>query len=138
MGRKQATPEQQAAAAARRERFYAIAKTVGAMPDNERAALAASMGGCVMVTGRPLSVHNSCLAWFQNSNATMLGGFHQWRAAGRQVRKGERGILLWAPAGKRDADGAIVAPSVDGEGRQRFVPITVFDVSQTDPAGVTA
>jgi len=138
MGRKQATPEQQAAAAERRQRFYEIAKKIGAMPDEERAALAGKMAGAVMVTGRGLSVHNSCLVYMQRPDATILGGFHQWRKAGRAVRKGERGLMVWAPAGKLDADGDMVAASVDGEGRQRFVPVTVFDVAQTDAAGVTA
>ncbi|MCF8568423.1 ssDNA-binding domain-containing protein [Alicyclobacillus tolerans] len=43
------------------------------------------------------SFHNTLLIFLQKPNATMVAGFHRWKAMGRLVRKGERGISILAP-----------------------------------------
>lgn len=59
------------------------------------------------------------------AGATLVAGYREWQLAGRQVRKGEKGIPLTAPVTKKDPE----------TGEARMVSIStayVFDVSQTD------
>jgi len=121
------TPNQTAARDARRERFAALAGQIAELSPEARAALATSMPAIVTVEGRALSLHNACLVALQLPTATILGGYRQWLAAGRQVRKGEHAIMIWAPRMKKDAD------TGDDE-RAGFITISMFDVSQTDAA----
>ena len=114
---------QQQASAERRERFRALAKHVAALTEDARAALAQRMA-VRTIEGHALSVHNACLAYFQRADCTIVGGFNQWRAAGRMVRKGEHGIMLWAPSARKTEDSE--------ETSLGFVPITMFDVAQTE------
>ena len=125
------TPEQTAARDARRERFAALAGQIAEMTPEQRAAMAAQMPYLVTVEGHALSIHNACLVALQLPSATILGGYRQWQAAGRQVRKGEHGLMIWAPRMKKDAD-------TGDEERAGFIPINLFDVSQTDAADITA
>ena len=124
--RRPLTEAQSAASAERKARMRAIWKRIAEMPEDERAALAARIDP-VTVEGRKLSLHNACMIAMQNPSATVVGGFRQWKAEGRQVRKGEHGIGIWVPrfAGK-DAE---EAGEVEG-----FLFGTVFDISQTEPA----
>lgn len=132
--KKTLTPAQLAASQARHERFSALAKQLADMTDEQRANIAGQMPALVTIEGRALSLGNTLLTAMQCPSATMLGGFQQWRAAGRQVRKGEHGIMIWAPkTPKADAnkqEGEISS----AEERTRFITITMFDVSQTDEA----
>ena len=119
--RRPLTPEQVAATADRRAKFRDLAAAVSAMTDAERAALAARIMPTT-IEGHALSVHNAALAYMQRPDVTIVGGFRQWAAAGRQVRKDEHGIMVWAPTKNRDED----------SDRPGFVPITLFDIAQTD------
>src|SRR4051812_49985945 len=101
MRRHQPTAQQKAAAAERRTRFTELAKRVAALTDDERAALVARVGAVVTCEGRALSVHNSCLVLTQLPTASMVGGFRQWQAHGRSVRKGERGLCIWGPTSRK-------------------------------------
>lgn len=85
------------------------------------------------IEGHPYSHYNACMIITQDPHATILGGFHQWRAAGRQVRKGETGIVIWRPvSGKSQSDDDAPDDDSPAGARKRFVLIPVFDVSQTD------
>jgi hypothetical protein len=136
--RRQPTEAQRAAAAERRERFKALAARVAAMSEDERSALVMRLGAIVTCEGHALSAFNSCLVLTQFPGASMVGGFHQWRAKGRKVRKGEHGLMIWVPTGRKDS-GEESAPTSDspedGEKAKRagFVMGYVFDVSQTEP-----
>jgi hypothetical protein len=134
--RKAPTPEQREAAAARREQFRALAKRVAELPEGERAALVARVGAVVTCEGRALSLGNTLLLVMQCPGVSMVGGFWQWKAAGRRVRKGEKGLGLWIPAGKSGEGEEVPGEAGEGSegkgGRKRFVMGTVFDVSQTD------
>src|SRR5712691_8342222 len=102
MARRQPTPEQKAAATERRARFTELANRVADMTDDERAALVAHVGAIVTCEGRALSVHNSCLVLTQLPTASMVGGFRQWKAHGRSVKKGEHGLMIWVPTSRKD------------------------------------
>lgn len=136
------SPDQIEARDARRLKFSGLAKQIADMPDNDRAALAARMAGAVTIEGRSLSAGNACLIALQDPNATILGGFQQWRQHGRTVRKGEHGIMIWAPTQRREkpapAGAAAVLEPAAGEPSDRpgFIMVTVFDVAQTDAIGV--
>jgi antirestriction protein ArdC len=127
--RKQATPEQKAKAAARREKFQGIAKAVAAMTDEQRAQIVEKIGAVPTVEGRALSVFNSCLILNQNPEASMVGGFNQWITAGRVVRKGETGLMIFCPSKGKQSE----APEAGdlAEDKVRFFMGTVFDITQT-------
>src|SRR5262245_1721270 len=148
MARREPTAEQKAKAAERRERFKALAKMVSAMPAEARAALA-MRAGIRTIEGRELSIFNQCLVVNQLATASVVGGFHQWKRAGRSVVKGARGLAIWVPTGRgagveegpAEAAAGDVFSLVDGpdsaggageRGAVRgFVIGTVFDISQT-------
>lgn len=79
------------------------------------------------------SFNNLLLILAQNPDATMVAGFRQWQARGRQVRKGERSIKIFGFREKtiqrtddNEAD--------DNERVVRYFPaLSVFDIAQTDP-----
>ena len=64
---------------------------------------------------------------------TVVGGFRQWRKAGRTVMKGQRGACIWFPLGDKKQDGT---EDTTGAGEEksscRFGLATVFDVKQTE------
>lgn len=132
---KELTQDQRDKAAARKASFRALAKRVADMTPDARAELAGRMMP-QSVAGTSLSVHNACLIAFQNPNATIVGGFRQWLNAGRAVRKGEHGLMIWVPC-FRKPEGAEAAAG--GEPTDKFFVMgTVFDVSQTDAVEVEA
>jgi hypothetical protein len=133
--KKTPTPEQKAKAEARRESFKALVAEVAQWPEEKRTELMLSVGAVVNCEGRPLSMVNTLLLASQCPAVSMVGGFAQWLAMGRSVKKGEHGLALWIPAGKKKAD-ASEPEMVEEDGdekneRQRFLMGTVFDISQT-------
>ena len=127
--RRQPTEAQRAAAAERRSRMRLLAKQVSAMPVEERTALAQRIG-LRTIEGHELSCFNACMVFMQRPCASIVGGFQQWRRAGRMVRKGEHGAAIWVPVGTpREGEQGQDTPDLDDV---RFVLGTVFDVSQTD------
>jgi len=128
---RRATPAQKEAAQERRKRFRELAKQVADMPEADREALAAKIVGIVTVEGHVLSLHNMALLALQNPHVTIVGGFRQWINAGRAVRKGEHGLMIWVPISK-PKDGVEVPDGAEAPTETRFLIGTVFDVSQTD------
>lgn len=126
--RRAPTEEQKQAAAERRARIKEIAAKVSNMTPAQREAMAMRFGGIVTVEGRRLSPFNSCLLLNQAETVSMVGGFQQWRKAGRVVRKGSRGLAIWIPTGGSSSED----DESEGDEQQRFMLGTVFDVSQTD------
>ena len=51
------------------------------------------------------SFSNTLLIAAQRPNATLVAGYEAWKALGRQVEKGERGIQILAPVIRRDQPG---------------------------------
>jgi antirestriction protein ArdC len=80
------------------------------------------------------SWHNTLLIASQRPDATQVAGYRTWQSLGRQVRKGERGIMILAPCTYRRE----VQPkdSTDGDTEAiegiYFRVVHVFDVAQTD------
>ncbi|MFC0456210.1 ArdC-like ssDNA-binding domain-containing protein [Arthrobacter liuii] len=79
------------------------------------------------------SINNLLLILAQKPEAIHVAGYRTWQKLGRQVRKGEHGIRIF---GGRD----VVTTEEDertGEETEhrtrRFFPVSVFDMSQTDP-----
>jgi len=56
-----------------------------------------------------------------------VAGFHDWRKAGRQVVKGAKGYLIYAPVMRKGHD--------DEETRTRYTVRYVFDVRDTESLG---
>lgn len=112
----------------RKAKVKALRQRLANLTDAEQAALKAR-AVIVNVEGHALSLTNTMLLYLQgNGHApSVVGGYQQWKAAGRQVRQGEHGMIIWFPVGKRDEDGKL-----EGE-VDRFFTGTVFDISQTDP-----
>lgn len=132
--RRELTPEQIEARDARRAKFRTLCKQIADMPELDRLALAANLPGLVTCEGHALSLHNVCLIAKQFPGASIVGGFQQWKRAGRQVRKGEHGAMIWIPTGhSKPGDGPTAEDVSAAEGESiRFLTATVFDVSQTE------
>ena len=127
--RRQPTEAQRQASAVRRARMRVLAKRVSAMPVEDRLALADRIG-LRTIEGHELSPFNACMVYMQCPAASIVGGFQQWRRAGRCVRKGEHGAAIWVPVGQpRAGEEGENLPDLDD---LHFVLGTVFDVCQTD------
>lgn len=132
--KRQATPEQKAARAAKKAKMRALAKVIGEMTDAQRLHIIQTQP-IVSIEGHAYSPQNQCMIALQMPFATVLGGFQQWITAGRSVKKGEHGACIWIPIG-RGPKGEDSTPasepseSADGE-RPGFTLGTVFDISQT-------
>lgn len=115
----------------RKDARQALRQRYGNLTDDQRQALV-NRGMVATVDGRVLSVKNTILLHMQATGTapSVVGGYRQWKEAGRQVRKGEHGSMIWIPAGTRDSDGELVDVA-------RFLTAIVFDVSQTDPIEAT-
>jgi hypothetical protein len=88
------------------------------------------------------SLNNILLVAVQRPDATAVAGYRAWRAAGRQVRKREKGIAILAPClykpdqAQSEPVDRTTAAAEPGAGAPRvlrgFRVVHVFDLSQTD------
>lgn len=74
------------------------------------------------------SFGNALLIMCQSPQATQVAGYTTWKQLGRQVRKGETGIRIFAPMTFKTTD----AQTGEEERRTGFKAATVFDISQTE------
>jgi antirestriction protein ArdC len=78
------------------------------------------------------SLHNTMAIWIHCPNATHVAGYNAWMKLGRYVRKGERGIPIFAPCTQAVPKGE----EEDDEKKTRKVigykVVYVFDASQTE------
>lgn len=80
------------------------------------------------------SLNNLLLILAQKPDATMVAGFRQWQAKGRQVRKGEKSIKIFGYREKKTETAADDDTPSDGGRLVRYFPtLSVFDIAQTDP-----
>ena len=92
------------------------------------------------------SFNNTLLIAMQRPDATLVTGYNKWKSMGRQVKKGEKGITIIAPAPvkqkrEREVLDKDQMPVMDAEGKPkleevevtipRFKATTVFDINQT-------
>ncbi|MEZ6100703.1 MAG: ArdC family protein [Pirellulaceae bacterium] len=75
------------------------------------------------------SFNNCLLIAEQFPDATRVMGFHGWKAVGRSVKKGEKGIGITAPLAYRKKDDATDEKEIRG-----FRVVHVFDITQTEGA----
>ena len=71
------------------------------------------------------SFRNVMLILAQNPEATHCAGYRAWQKVNRQVRKGEKGLMILAPMVFKRGDD-------DDDAYVRFKVTTTFDISQTD------
>ena len=84
--------------------------------------------------GDRYNTNNLRRLWVQAPRATCLHKFNTWRGMGRQVRKGERAILLMQP--RTGTDPERVSPeNPDGRVFYGASWMALFDFAQTDPIG---
>jgi len=140
--RRQPTAEQKEAARIRREQIKQLLAQVKAIPTEKRILLANAYGirNC---EGRELSPYNQCLLAAQNANVTVVGGFSQWRALDRVVRKGVRALAIWVPTSRKIGElpantpdcTAIVPhgtePDASSLSSSSFIIGNVFDIADT-------
>lgn len=116
------TKDLEKAQAEKKARIKAIREKLANLTPEQRNEIA-SKGIVQTVEGRQLSLHNTILLQIQaNGKASVVGGYQQWRQAGKQVRKGEHGYTIWFPAKKKEDD--------EPDNKPRFFTGTVFDISQ--------
>lgn len=78
---------------------------------------------------RGYSLNNTLLILAQRPDATTVASYRRWVELGRQVRRGEQALRIWAPSMRRETDEAT------GEERpavRAWVLVPVFDISQTE------
>ena len=90
---------------------------------------------------REYSLHNTLLIYRQRPNATMVAGLKTWNSLGRRVKKGEKGIAIFAPTIRKvrvtveECDpetGEVRLVEREEERVVGFHVTYVFDVSQTE------
>lgn len=112
----------------KKEKIIRIRKTLAEMSEEQRQAVADKFG-IVTVEGHLLTPHNQCFLVAQSEiNFTIVGGFQQWKKAGRIVRKGQHGFLIFVPSKAKQENSEMIS---DDE-NVHFFTATVFDISQTD------
>lgn len=75
------------------------------------------------------SVGNTILIYTQRADATRVAGYRAWQRLGRNVKHGEKGILIMAPIVRRRKE---QSSNEEDDRVLAFRSAHVFDVSQTD------
>ena len=87
------------------------------------------------------SFRNLVMIWSQREDATKVAGFRAWQKLGRMVKKGEKGIAIFAPMpfkqkekneGKRIRTDKNERKSDEEVTMMGFKVVHVFDISQTE------
>ncbi|MFH1831503.1 MAG: ArdC-like ssDNA-binding domain-containing protein [bacterium] len=111
--------------AEKREKIKQLRLIIKDMTVAQRQAVADKYG-IVTIEGHPLSPYNQCFLLSQAElKFTVVGGFQQWRKAGRTVLKGKKGFLIFVPSGNKKDDDSTQLEDV------YFFTAVVFDISQT-------
>lgn len=103
----------------REERFKLLKTTSEAIKAGKTGVMAQN------IEGKPYSAFNQMFLLQQKAPSGVFGGFNQWKASGRMVKKGEHGYHVCFPM-KSETD--------KGEEKTHFAMIAVFHVDQTMPA----
>lgn len=117
-----------------------LAAYLRTLSPEQRQQIAAQYGIFNATTGSQYSPANQCLMVNQLDSVTQVAGFHQWKQAGRQVMKGQSGLMILHPCHPKKADPALSdgqeGPS-EAAGRVFFRVAYVWDISQTEPVEAT-
>jgi len=79
---------------------------------------------------RQYSLCNTVLIYQQRPTASFVAGFNKWKEMNRYVRKGEKGIHIFAPIIRKVSDEK--DPEVSRERLTGFKLTSIFDLSQTE------
>jgi antirestriction protein ArdC len=79
------------------------------------------------------SFGNTLMILMQHENATKVASYKTWQTLGRQVRKGEKGIRIYAPlAYSLQGEDETTGETLKVSHVRGFTLVPVFDISQTD------
>ena len=119
----------------------AIAEAVSAATDQLIASLKAGKSEELTRYIKAMSIFhsysfsNTMMIICQRPDATRVAGFQAWKALGRNVRKGESGIMIMAPAmskKRKDEDGIALVGDDKTTSHMYFRPVYVFAQEQTE------
>jgi antirestriction protein ArdC len=79
------------------------------------------------------SLANQMLIFAQRPDATCVQGYRAWNNAGYQVRKGERGIAIYAPMRFKHEPNDADVSDASAATRLGYRVAYVFDITQVDP-----
>ena len=114
-----------------RKRIDDSLDTLARAVDDVRASAAFKAYLDVQARFHRYSWHNSMLIAMQRPDATRVAGYKTWQSLKRQVCKGERGIMIFAPCPwKREVERD--SGESETEAGIYFRAVHVFDVAQTD------
>ena len=117
----------------KQDKIKELREYLKSLSDDERKAIADKYG-FHSIEGKVYSINNQALILHQAAMMNVeirgtLGGFKQWISAGRVVRKGEHGLMIWFPS---QTKGTIKEDNTIEHGNMRFFTTTIFDISQTE------
>lgn len=121
--KKKYTPEERAAVNAARARLAEAAKELEA---NAPANIDRAVAILSQYSRRNVALILAQAAERGRDIPAAVAGFHEWRKAGRIVRKGSQGYFIYAPIVRKDDTGE------DESGPRGFTVRHVFDVADTD------
>src|ERR1700693_4444381 len=84
-----------------------------------------------MAKFRAYSFSNVLLILKQCTNASRVAGYRTWQSFGRQVRKGEKGLLILAPIVRKRTENADESSTDEVHRITGFHSVYVWDESQT-------
>jgi antirestriction protein ArdC len=85
-----------------------------------------------MAKFRAYSFFNQILILKQCPNASRVAGYRTWQSFGRQVRKGEKGIMIFAPIFRKPSNsGRATEPKEESPTVATFRPVFVWNEDQT-------
>lgn len=111
----------------------ALDNLAGALEQGKSQSLATYLAA--MAKFHRYSFGNILLIASQRPDASRVAGYRTWQQLGRQVKHGEKGILIFAPMYLRNRADDPSPDSLDGDDPDkllRFRVVHVFDVSQTE------
>jgi hypothetical protein len=78
------------------------------------------------------SFNNNLMVFCQRPDATLVAGFNKWKSLGRCVKKGQKGIAIFAPCKYRTKIEDDNGEEKSFQQLRGFRIVHVFDISQTD------
>jgi antirestriction protein ArdC len=78
------------------------------------------------------SFNNHLMIFLQRPDATVVAGFNRWKSLGRFVKKGEKGIAIFAPCRYKTKVETDAGEEQTVQQIRGFRVVHVFDISQTE------
>jgi antirestriction protein ArdC len=78
------------------------------------------------------SFNNHLMIFLQRPDATVVAGFNRWKSLGRFVKKGEKGIAIFAPCRYKTEVETELGDEQTVQQIRGFRVVHVFDISQTE------